>query len=459
MTSKFFITTPIYYVNDLPHIGHTYTTIAADVLARFYRQRGRQVFFLTGTDEHGQKVAKSAKAAGLQPQEFTDKIAAEFKKTWQKLNISFDFFIRTTEPFHEEYVKGFLNKIWENGDIYPGQYEGLYCVGCEEYKSQDQLENGICLIHKTPCEKVKEKVYFFKLSKYQKELQKIILKNQLEIAPETRKNEVLSFIKKGLKDVAISRSKVEWGIKVPWDKKQTVYVWVDALLNYLSGDKNHFWPADLHLIGKDILRFHAVIWPALLLSVRLPLPQKIFVHGFFTISGKKMSKSLGNVIDPVKLAKTYAVDVIRYFILREFSFGEDGDFSQSRLKERYQNDLANDLGNLVQRTLSLIKKEKIKIKPGAAPSCAAADHYLEQIKFKEALDEIWKLIGQANREIDQKKPWVKGQKEKIKILTSLYRQIETIATALKPFLPETSKKIQNQLKTLKIKPIFPSTNL
>ncbi len=455
----FFITTPIYYVNARPHIGHAYATIATDVLARFYRQKKKLVFFLTGTDEHGAKVAKTAREKGLSPQKFADKISQEFKTAWQELGISFDYFIRTTAPFHIKYVKEFLSQIYQRGDIYAGEYHGLYCVGCEEYKTKDQIKDGKCLIHQTECEEVKEPVYFFKLSRYQKKLVFLIKTNRLLILPPKRRNEILSFLKKELQDVAISRSKVEWGIPLPWDKSQTVYVWVDALLNYLSvfqsASRRKFWPADLHIIGKDILRFHTVIWPALLLAAGRPLPKKIFVHGFFTIGGQKISKSLKNVIDPLELTAKFGNDALRYFLLREFSFGEDGDFSLEKLKNRYRNELANDLGNLVQRVLTLVKKDNLKATHKKVKIPLRIEELISDLKFKEALDEIWLLVNKANRAIDQEKPWALEKRKRANFLSKLLEQISIIAESLAPFLPETSREIKTQIKTLKIKPLFP----
>jgi methionyl-tRNA synthetase len=461
--SKFYVTAPIYYVNDKPHIGHAYTSIAADVLARYYRAKNYQVMFLTGTDEHGMKNARAAKAAHKSPQEFADEISSEFKDSWKKLNISFDAFIRTTDPAHKELVQKTLTRLKERGYIYKGKYEGLYCIGCEEYKDKTELEPGeICPIHRKKCEKISEEVYFFKLSEFTGKVKKIIESDELEIRPEIRKNEILGLLSSAPSGVAISRSKVEWGVKLPWDEAQTVYVWVDALISYLQGD----WPADLHLIGKDILRFHGIIWPAMLLALEMKLPKKIFAHGYFTIDGIKMSKTLGNAIDPREIVKKYSADALRYFLLSEFPFGSDGDFSYDRLKKRYESDLANELGNLVMRVLTLtrklrIKNEKIKMTHFAARRVnknEKIDELIEELRFSEALTEIWKDIKAMNGEIDKIKLWelIKTDKEKSKkILESYLDRISAISSYLEPFMPETSHKIKVQLENGKPEILFP----
>ncbi|KKP88956.1 MAG: Methionine-tRNA ligase [Berkelbacteria bacterium GW2011_GWA2_35_9] len=407
--NKFYITTPIYYVNASPHIGHAYTTIAADILCRAHKSWGEKVFFLTGTDEHGAKIQRSALDFGEQRlkikdkkhnfpdasvgiptsdtigssekiQNYTDKISHEFKNAWKLLNINYDYFVRTTDENHERFVQEFLTKLYSKGDIYQGIYEGLYCVGCEEYKKAEDLENGNCPIHKKPVENVKEAVYFFKLSQYQDKIIQLIESDEVKIRPLERKNEVLGFLQNKLEDTAISRSKVEWGIPVPWDKEQTIYVWVDALLNYLSVIQNpkseirnpkhkEFWSPDLQLIGKDILRFHGVTWLGLLLSAELELPKELFAHGFFTINKQKMSKSLGNIISIQELINKYGLDATRYLLISSFPFGNDGDFSFEELDRRYESELANELGNLVQRTVVLAKKFTIKFNPENPDYC------------------------------------------------------------------------------------------
>ena len=475
---NFYITTAIDYVNDLPHIGHAYEKIAADVLARYWRAKDAQVLFQTGVDEHGIKVAQAAESAEKSPQEFTDEMAEKFKRTWQNLNISFDNFVRTTDPAHEKKVQEFLIKLKESGQIYKGKYTGFYCVGCEAYKSEDEMEAGYCPTHKKPCEKISEEVYFFKLAKYKPEIIKVIKSGHMQIEPESRKNEALNFLKDqklsaqggsalGRKDVAISRSRVKWGVPLPWDKSHTVYVWVDALFNYLTGSQNdQFWPANLHLIGKDILRFHSVIWPAILMALDSKLPKKIFVHGFLSVDGQKMSKSLGNVIDPNILKEKYGADAVRYFLLAEIPFGADGDFSIRRLEQRYNSDLANELGNLVMRILTLVGKSQITNHKFQTNSnvrnskfqTKTIDKLIEELKFSEALTEIWKDIKSMNAEIDQKKLWelVKTDENKAKNLLKDYlARIAAVAENLSSFMPETTERIKKQLETGKAEVLFP----
>lgn len=459
MAKKFYLTTPLYYSNDRAHVGSAYTTIACDVLARWYRAKGDKVYFQTGLDEHGAKMAKAAEIAGFKdPKEFCDRQVQFFKKAWQDLNITYDYFIRTTDKGHQEFVQKFLEKLWKKGTIYKGKYEGLYCLGCEEFKLPSDLILGKCPLHNSKPQKIREENYFFKLSKYQKKLVKLLESDELKIEPQERKNEVLGFLKKEkLEDLSISREKVEWGIPIPWDKKQTTYCWVDALLNYLSGGER-YWPVDLHLIGKDILKFHGIIWPSLLLASGYPLPLKIFAHGFFTLEGKKISKTFGNIIYAEDLIKKYGADTVRYTLLREIPFGQDGDFEEETFVKRYKDDLANDLGNLVLRTVNLAKKIKLKgrISQTKIPSLKIGD-LIQNLKFKEALEEIFKQVKNANYYIDKQQPWKLNSTDKkfIKILENLKLRIWTISEALAPFLPETSTKIQNQLKTLEIKPLFP----
>lgn len=460
---RFFVTTPIYYVNDNPHIGHAYTTIAADIMARYWRRRNAEVFFLTGTDEHGAKIARSAQAREMAPKAFVDEISAKYKKLWETLNISYDNFMRTTDPDHEKFVQNFLQKLYDNGEIYKDKYEGLYCVGCEEYKAEDDLEPGnICPLHKKPCELIKEEIYFFKLSKYQDQILEAIQGGKLTIEPESRRNEIFKFLaKEPLKDLAISRSKVEWGIPLPWDSGQTIYVWVDALLNYISSSKG-FWPPNLQLIAKDIFRFHAIIWPAMLLATGYDLPEKLFIHGYFTINGQKMSKTLGNVIDPTEIAKVYGADAFRYFVLREVPFGQDGDFSIHRFEERYRADLANDLGNLLQRTLVMGAKYQIPwsyVKP--TKRYPEIEKAIEELRFSDALALIWQIISEANQKIDTEKPWevAKTDQDKLaKILGSLLDTLVDVAGLIEPFMPETSAKMTGQLQTGKAEPLFPRNN-
>lgn len=455
----FFVTTAIHYVTDLPHIGHAYEMIAADILARYWRRRGRNVFFLTGTDEHGQKVFQAAQKAGLEPKRFVDEMSLKYQASWSALEIKYDNFIRTTDPAHEKYVQDFLQKIYGLGDIYKDRYQGLYCVACEEYKiAKELLPGDICPIHQTKCQAVFEDVYFFPLSKYQGQLIEIIENNQIIIEPSERRNEILKFLKEPLQDLAITRSKVSWGIPVPWDPSQTVYVWIDALLNYITGSRGN-WPPSLHLIGKDIFRFHCIIWPAMLLAAGLELPRKIFIHGFLTVGGKKLSKSRGNVIDPLQIVKLYGVDPLRYFLFREIPFGQDGDFSIDRFEKRYQHDLANDLGNLVQRTIIMANKYKISWQyQTVTKPLRLIDQAIEDLKFGKALDLIWEIVTEANKRIDAEKPWVLAKENPQKlteVIAQLLTSITQIAYQLDPFMPETSWSIIEQLKSLKPSPLFP----
>lgn len=468
MGNKFYLTTPIYYVNDKPHLGHAYTSIAADVLARFYRRSGRGVFFLTGTDEHGVKVARAAKRAGEPSQVFADKIAKDFEKLTPLLNLTNDQFIRTTNPKHEKIVQEFLQELFDKDYFYKKSYEGLYCVGCEEFKTEKDLVDGKCPVHNCAPEPHKEENWFFKLSAFEGKISKLIESDELKIEPATRKNEVLGRLKEGLEDISISRKSVDWGIKLPWDEEQTVYVWVDALLNYYSAvrifDKKGLWPPDLHLMAREIMWFHGVIWPALLLAAGEDLPKRIFVHGYFTLDGKKMSKTLGNVVDPNDLVKKYGTDAVRYYLLRDFPFGEDGDVSLERLKERYRSDLAAGLGNLVQRVFSMVKKYELKtqgLEPGGLDEnkIKAVESDIERLSFQSALAQIWQLINTLNKDIAKTEPWVlerEGKKAELEsFLTNCFQQILALAALVKPFLPQTADEIKKQAETLELKPIFP----
>ncbi len=468
---KYYITTPIYYVNDKPHIGSAYTTIAADVLARLHRQLGEDVFFQTGTDEHGAKIAQAAEKVGKSPKEFADEISAKFSFAWDQLDILPDKFIRTTDQEHKDAVEVFLHQLKASGKIYEGEYEGLYCVGHEAFIKESDLVNGVCPDHKTKPELLKEKNWFFKLSDYQKILDEKIENDELEVRPYSRKNEVLSFIHQGLEDIAISRPNVKWGIPIPWDDKQTVYVWVEALFNYCSGigyvsDPENFakfWPADIHLIGKDIIKFHCIIWPALLLASSLKIPKKVVANGFFTVNGEKISKSLGNAIDPNDWVAKYGADAVRYFLLREVPFGQDGDVSEEKLKARFNGDLANGLGNLFSRVTNMIEKyldgnlEEFVASP---KELADATEAFYNCDFSTGLTRIWEEIAWANQLIDKAKPWelVKEHPDKVKeLLLNLAALLHEIAFRLSPIMPQTAEKIRKLLESGDIKkpePLF-----
>jgi len=452
---KFYITTPIYYVNAQPHLGHSYTTIAADVIARYKRLQGFDVHFSTGLDEHGLKIQRYAQKANKKPQEFVDGMSKYFKDLWKMLNISNDDFIRTTEERHEKVVQQIVNKIYKKGDIYKGKYEGLYCVDCESYYLPKDLENGKCPVHHKPAETVEEETYFFKMSKYQKKLIHHIEKNKDFIVPESKRNEILSRLKKPLQDLSISRKTVKWGIPLPIDEKFSLFVWIDALINYFTtidypGKKfKKFWPADVHVIGKDIIWHHSVIFGSLLFSLGLPLPKTIFVHGFITAGGEKMSKSLGNIINPVELVEKYSVDVVRYFLLREISPFEDGDFSEQRLIERYNSDLAQGIGNLVSRVLALGEQYGKQIMVQRLDTDLVTKLWsdykkqMEAFRFNDALATTWNLVSYCDKYISDTKPWEKisDEKEFQKILGELIYILGNISLMLSPIMPETSKKI------------------
>jgi methionyl-tRNA synthetase len=457
--SKFFITTPIYYVNDKPHIGHAYTTVLADVLARWHKLQSADVFFLAGTDEHGAKIETAASAAKKSPQEFVNEKAKDFQGAWEKLNIKYTNFIRTTDESHKKAVKRALEFIHEKNLIYQDIYKGLYCKGCEQYKTEDDLVDGLCPDHKTEPELMEEKSYFFKLSKFKNELIEKIETGAFNIWPEEKKNEILSFLEGGLKDISISRANVKWGILLPFDQKYTIYVWIEAFLNYLTGlgwsgspeNTPEFFPPNIQLMSKDILRVHATIWPALLLALGLPLPGKIFVHGFFTINGQKMSKSLGNVIWPEELVEKFGTDGARYVLMSSLAFGHDGDISWEKLTEKYNADLANGLGNLINRTITLAQKISFEYKGKRDKGVSEKIRRLYgEIKPKEILEEIWKEINWANKYIEEKKLWemVKSDEtEAKKVLEELFITIYDVAENLKPFMPETADRILEILES------------
>ncbi len=453
----FYITTAIVYPNSDPHIGFAYEQICADAIARWHRLLGEEVFFLTGSDEHGAKIAAAAKKSGKEPKEFVDEQVKKFTAIAKTLNLTHSRFIRTTDKDHEKIAKEIFQKVFEKGDIYKGSYAGLYCVGCESFLTEKDLVEGKCPIHQTAPQAIQEENYFFRLSKYEKQVLDLLENGFFE--PKERVKEIVNRIaKNGLQDLSVSRPKtnVAWGIECPFDKNQTIYVWFDALLNYVSGaktGKKDFWPADIHIIGKEISWFHCVIFPAMLLSTGLQLPKKVFAHGWLTVNGQKMSKSLGNVIDPNYLCKKYSTDVLRYLLVREIPFGQDGDFSEAALKTRNNNELANELGNLVNRTIVMIEKYcngKIpKAKTSAelekALNLKKIEEHMEKLELHAALSEIFAFIASCNKFINDKAPWKLKGKELEEVLFSLADSIRIISILVSPFMPSASEKINEQL--------------
>jgi methionyl-tRNA synthetase len=462
----FFISTAIDYPSEKPHLGHCLEKIQADVIARYKRLQGFDVHFSIGLDEHGLKIQRYAQKANKKPQEFVDGMSKYFKDLWKILNISNDDFIRTTEKRHEKVIQQIVRKIYKKGDIYKGKYKGLYCVDCESYYLPKDLEDGKCPVHHKPPEVVEEETYFFRMSKYQKKLLRHIEKNKDFIVPESKRNEILSRLKKPLQDLSISRKTVEWGIPLPIDEKFSLFVWIDALINYFTtidypGKKfKKFWPADVHVIGKDIIWHHSVIWGSLLLSLGLSLPKTIFVHGFIIVGGQKMSKSLGNVVNPFELVKKYGTDTIRYFLIREFSSFEDGNFSEKRIKERYNSDLAQGIGNLLSRILALGDKYhspiplKINKLKAIVKEIELTYHQgFSEFRFNEALAKVWDLINILNKFITDNKPWESLENNKslfLEDLSTLILSLGKVALLLRPVMPETSGKLLEalQLKNL-----------
>ncbi|HEX7610486.1 MAG TPA: methionine--tRNA ligase [Solirubrobacteraceae bacterium] len=467
---SFYVTTPIYYVNAAPHLGHAYTTIAADVMARHHRQRGEQVFFLTGTDEHGEPVADAAHALGIEPQELADRNAERFRLLPPQLAATNDFFIRTTDPEHEACVQKVLSQVRENGYVYMGTYEGWYCPRCADFKAENEVEEGNrCPIHHIELTREQEDNYFFKLSAFQEPLERLYEEREDFVAPRTRYNEALSFIRSGLRDVPLTRHKLTWGVKVPWDEEHVFYVWFDALLNYYSalgyareGEDltGTFWPASFHLIGKDILRFHSVYWPALLMAAGIELPERIFVHGFLLMEGEKMSKSLGNVLDPFTVIERFGADALRFYLLRDVPFGQDGSVSTAAFEVRYESELANELGNLASRTIGMLSRYRDgavsagemdpQIAEDFAGLSASVAACVDGGELTLALEEIWQRVRRLNRYVEEQAPWRMAKEEGREqdldcVLRTLAEGLRVLAVLLWPYLPGSAERLLGAL--------------
>ncbi len=465
-SKKFYVTTAIDYTNSLPHIGHSYQKVLADVLKRWHASLGYDSLYLTGTDEHGLKILRAAQAANKEPQDFVDDLAVEFQKAWKKLNLDYDIFLRTTSEQHKKAVKEFIKRIAKNGDIYKGTYEGLYCVGCEAFYTEKDLINGkVCPYHKKETEKIKEESYFFKLSKYQQKLLALYKKNPEFISPKNRQQEIINRVKDGLKDLSISRASLSWGIPFPLDEKHVTYIWFEALQCYVSGldfpsGKNFkkFWPADVQLLGPDNGWFHTVIWPAMLLSAGLKIPKKIYIHSFLTLDGQKISKSLGNTINPAVLVDKYGADAVRYALLRELDPKTDSDFSEKVLVERLNFDLANNLGNLLSRTLTLIEKNSNGVVPKGKVDATLKKLFektlkevskdVAEVETHHALEKIFNFVGACNKYVDENRPWELAKTNNAKLNSVLYNLAESlrvISALTRPFIPESAEKIAKQL--------------
>ncbi len=468
--SSFYVTTPIYYVNAAPHLGHAYTTIAVDALARHHRQRGEDVFFLTGTDEHGEPVADAAHALGIEPQKLADKNAERFKALVPQLGAANDFFIRTTDPEHMAKVQEVLTRVRENGYVYEGTYEGWYCPRCADFKAENEVDEGNrCPIHHVELTREQEDSYFFKLSAFQEPLERLYAEREDFVAPRTRYNEALSFIRSGLHDVPLSRHKLTWGVPVPWDEEHVFYVWFDALLNYYSalsyarpGEDltDEFWPASYHVIAKDILRFHAIYWPALLMAADLELPERIFVHGYLLMDGEKMSKSLGNVLDPFAVIERFGADALRFYLLRDVPFGQDGSVSTEAFEQRYSSELANDFGNLASRTLAMIVRYRdgvvaagemdAVLVPDFDGLTARVEELIGKAELTLALEEIWERVRRLNRYVEERAPWQLAKDdsrapELDRVLGTLVEGLRVVAVLLWPYLPASSERLLEAL--------------
>jgi methionyl-tRNA synthetase len=467
---SFYVTTPIYYVNAQPHLGHAYTTIAADVMARHMRQRGEDVFFLTGTDEHGEPVAQAAEREGVSPKELADRNAARFQALMPQLEVSNDFFIRTSDPRHGERVQQIMQRVHENGHVELGTYEGWYCPRCADFKTENEIAEGnTCPIHHIPLDREQEENWFFRLSSFQEPLERLFEERPDFVLPAVRRNEALAFVKQGLRDVSLSRGKISWGVPLPWDPGHVFYVWFDALLNYVTalafardGEDvtDEFWPADYHLIGKDILKFHAVYWPALLMAAGLELPKHLFVHGYLLMEGEKMSKSLGNVLDPFEVMERFGTDALRYYCLREVSFGQDGSVSTTGFESRYESELANDYGNLASRTLAMLARYREGRVPDAAVDAALAGDFaglheevaalIGRAELSQALEAIWQRVRRLNRYVEERAPWQLAKDEAQadaldETLVSLAEGLRVVTVLLHAYMPATTGKLLDAL--------------